>query len=201
MEKRPLDPNRKVNLENVTVLVMDGSAHGLEILSQILAGLGVRTMLRANSLEEARKFTEKSPVDLIVADPDVSGEDGYEFLRDLRRSKRPPNCYVPIVLVTGHTKDSNVKRARDIGANMIVAKPVSSKLLFERIMWVASDPRPFVELELYVGPDRRFKFTGPPPGTDGRRDADLPSAVGEAAAPNMSQGEIDSLIKPQKVSL
>ncbi|KAF0182617.1 MAG: response regulator [Hyphomonadaceae bacterium] len=201
MSKRSLDPNRKVNLENVTVLVMDGSSHGLEILSQILAGFGVRTLLRASSLEEARRFTEKAPIDLIVADPDVPGEDGYDFLRDLRRSKRQPNCYVPIVLVTGHTRDSNIKRARDIGANMIVAKPVSSKVLFERILWVAADPRPFVELDHYVGPDRRFKFTGPPPGTDGRREADLPSVVGDAAAPNMSQSEVDTFMKPQKVSL
>jgi CheY-like chemotaxis protein len=192
---------RKINLENVTILVMDGSPHGLEILCQVLSGFGCKQLLRAGKIEEAQKFVEKTPVDLIVADPDVPGEDGYDFLRDLRRSKREPNCYVPIVLVTGHTSMSNVKRSRDIGANVIVAKPISSKIIFERIAWVSSDPRPFVETKMYVGPDRRFKFAGPPPGTDGRREQDLPPVVGDSEGPNMSQSEVDSLIKPQKVSL
>jgi response regulator RpfG family c-di-GMP phosphodiesterase len=193
--------NRKVNLEHVSILILDGSTHGLEILSQILAGFGSKQLIRANTLAEAQKMIDKVPIDLIVADPDVPGEDGYKFLRDLRHSRKEPNCYVPIVLVTGHTALSNIKRSRDIGANVVIAKPISTKVMFDRIAWVCSDPRPFVETKMYVGPDRRFKFAGPPPGTDGRREADLPPDVGVSEGPNMSQAEVDSLIKPQKASL
>lgn len=192
---------KQLNLEKASILVMDGSPHGLEILVQVLAGFGARGVERALTVPDAQKAIEKKPIDLLIADPDVPGEDGYRFLRDLRRSKRDPNYHVPIILVTGHTRVSNVHRSRDIGANMVIAKPISSKILFERILWVASDPRPFVEIEKFIGPDRRFKFTGPPPNTDGRREGDLPAQLGDAETPNMEQAAIDSIIKPQKVTL
>jgi hypothetical protein len=66
---------------------------------------------------------------------------------------------------------------------------------------VARDERMFVDCEAYAGPDRRFKFEGPPPGEDGRRDNDLPAEVGQATDPNLSQDELDSMMKVSKVSL
>jgi hypothetical protein len=59
----------------------------------------------------------------------------------------------------------------------------------------------FVESETYVGPDRRFKNTGVPVGTKGRRKGDLSADVGEAVDPNMSQDDIDNLLKPNRVAL
>ncbi|MGC5376454.1 hypothetical protein ACPXAO_23390, partial [Salmonella enterica] len=58
---------------------------------------------------------------------------------------------------------------------------------------------PFVECDSFIGPDRRFKNMGPPPGTNGRRKTDVQEDLGEATAPNMSQSEIDALLKPTKV--
>lgn len=59
----------------------------------------------------------------------------------------------------------------------------------------------FIESDSYAGPDRRFRREGPPPGMAGRRSGDLSAAVGHAETPNLSQDEIDSLMKPTKVSL
>jgi len=59
----------------------------------------------------------------------------------------------------------------------------------------------FVECDTYFGPDRRYKNEGPPPEfPDGRRREDVTTELGEAAEPNMSQDELDNLIKPQKVN-
>jgi CheY-like chemotaxis protein len=51
------------------------------------------------------------------------------------------------------------------------------------------------------GPDRRFKAFGPPIGTKGRRHDDLNAKIGAAVEPNMSQNEIDLLMKPTRVKL
>jgi hypothetical protein len=59
----------------------------------------------------------------------------------------------------------------------------------------------FIEAQNYVGPDRRFKRLGPPAGMDGRRSDDLAVEVGEAQTPNLSQEEINLMMKPTKVSL
>lgn len=68
-------------------------------------------------------------------------------------------------------------------------------------MFVARDKRPFVEVGRYIGPDRRFKFEGPPSDSDGRRDGDLKAPLGSADEPNLSQNEIDKMVKPQRVMI
>ena len=117
----------------------------------------------------------------------------------LRRSGLKPNAFTPAILVTGHTPRDKVEKARDCGANYIVTKPLTPLVLLERIIFVSRDPRPFVECDSYIGPDRRFKNMGPPPGTNGRRKTDLQEELGAATTPNMSQSEIDALLKPTKV--
>ncbi len=70
--------------------------------------------------------------------------------------------------------------------------------MYDRLAWAAQPKRAFVESETYVGPDRRFRLLAPP-GVVGRRATDLSIEIGAATEPNMSQDEIDSLIKPMLV--
>lgn len=195
------DANAKLNLGKTATLLLEGSTHGLDILAQILLGFGIRTFHRCLTVEEARLAFEQRPLDLIVADPNLPSGDGYEFLKWARRNTASPNCYAPMILTTGHVQMSQVQRARDVGANFIVAKPLQPGILWQRILWIARENRAFVESPSYVGPDRRFRNIGPPPGISGRRDGDLGLDVGVAIAPNMSDGELSAMMKPMKVVL
>ncbi|MBI1251537.1 MAG: response regulator [Alphaproteobacteria bacterium] len=195
------DPDSKLNLSKITILALESSQHSVDILAQILKGFGVNEVLRCTTEEEAEKALRAREVDLILIDPSLKEGDGYDFLRRLRREGMGVNKTTPVILLTGHAQASNVARAHDSGANFFVAKPITPNVLWDRFLWVVRDKRPFVELEKYMGPDRRFKFEGPPPGSDGRRASDLDVELGDAAAPNMSQDEINTFIKPQKVSL
>jgi hypothetical protein len=78
---------------------------------------------------------------------------------------------------------------------------LSPEILVQRIHWVARESRPFIVAPGYVGPDRRFKNSGPPPGTNGRRADDLSLDVPVAAGPDLNQSEIDGMFKPMKVAL
>lgn len=196
-----LDPNARVNLSKAVVLVVETTSHAADILGQILKGFGVSESHRTESVRDASDLLKHKAFDLILIDPDVEGGAGYEMLRNLRASMIEPNCFAPVILMSGHPRVSHVKRARDTGANYFVSKPVAPSILLQRILWVARDKRPFVEAGGYVGPDRRFKFEGLPADSDGRRATDLNAPLGDCGDPNMSQGEIDGLLKPQKVSL
>ena len=59
--------------------------------------------------------------------------DGYEFIQWLRREADNENRFVPILLLTGETRLSHVFRGRDCGANFVVAKPISPKVLLDRM--------------------------------------------------------------------
>ncbi|MBC7769536.1 MAG: response regulator [Phycisphaerales bacterium] len=164
--------NRWINLEKVSVLALDESVHGCKILTQILRGFGVRNVRASTDVNEARGTLISTPIDLVIADPGTDG-DGIELLRWLRRQDRSVNRFAPIILVSGHSTPSMVRRARDSGANYFVAKPLTPATLLDRILWVARDKRPFVEVGEYLGPDRRFKDDGPPLGGAGRRVGDF----------------------------
>ncbi|MEZ5996979.1 MAG: response regulator [Hyphomonadaceae bacterium] len=197
-----IDPNARVNLAKATFAVIDGSQHSLDVTAQILKGFGVGVVQRFSEIAEADKFAKLKAIDLIIIDPSVEDGAGYDFIRDLRHSAGP-SAFSPVILVSGHVRKADVSRARDTGANFVVAKPLSPQVLLQRVLWVSRDKRPFVEVGNYIGPDRRFKFEGPPIGSDGRRsdDAGLTTPLGDAAEPNMSQDEVDAFIKPQRVMI
>lgn len=191
----------KINLERINVLIVDDNLQSLDIIGSAISGFGVRNIFKCQSAKDAREIVKKTTLDFIITDAQMPEENGYDFLRWVRTEASEPNRFVPAVVVTGHTRLSQVLLARDCGAHFIVAKPVTPKVLLERIFWVARDERSFVECEAYVGPDRRFKRMGPPLGTEGRRRDDVKGQLGEATEPNLSQDEINSFMKPAKVAL
>jgi CheY-like chemotaxis protein len=197
----PLLAGDKLNLEKVSCLLVDDSQQCLDILGTVCTGFGLRNFTKCQTVEEAKAALTSTAFDLMLTDANMPRESGYQLIEWLRRYGSEANRYIPVIIVTGHTRVSQIAKARDCGAHYTVAKPIVPKTILERIFWVARDERAFIECDSYVGPDRRFKREGPPPGIKGRRSDDLPEDVGEPTQPNMSQDEINALMKPSKVSL
>jgi CheY-like chemotaxis protein len=191
----------KINLSRATCLAVDDSPMALEILAQVMGGFGVGKLIKADSAQEAQKIVKDTPLDFIVTDGHMPEMDGYELVKWVRSLEDSENRFIPILLATGETRLSHVFRARDCGANFVVAKPITPKVLLDRLVWMARDKRDFIEAETYVGPDRRFKREGPPPGMSGRRHDDLSGKLGDAKEPNMSTDEIAMMMKPTKVTI
>jgi CheY-like chemotaxis protein len=195
------DANARIKLDKINVLVVDENQQSLDILGQVLSGFGVRSIQKCESAKDALKAIGSQVFDFIVTDTNMAGMDGFEFVKTVRRMQNQPNAYIPILLVAGHARASHVHKARDCGANFVVAKPITPKVLLDRIFWVAKENRMFIETATYLGPERRFKREGPPIGMTGRRKDDLHAALGEATTPNLSQDQINGMMKPMKVVL
>ncbi len=58
-------------------------------------------------------------------------------------------------MLTGHSEKKRVTAARDAGITEFLAKPISAKGLYQRIVNVVANPRPFIKTKTYFGPDRR----------------------------------------------
>lgn len=195
------DPHGKLNFEHVQILLLEQSPHGLEILSQMFLGFGARNCHRCAAIEDATAIVHRATLDLIVIDPNLKEGDGLEFVRWLRNSGIDPNRFAPVLVLSANGANFAVARARDAGASFFLVKPVTPATLLERIGRVLRDKRAFIVADTYAGPDRRFKFEGPPAGMPPRRSTDLKSKLGDAKEPNLSQEELDSMFKPQKVTL
>jgi DNA-binding response OmpR family regulator len=191
----------RLDLRSAHVLCADATLLGLDIMAQILHGFGVAQVVRASSPDEFRDQIKKKTFDLIVVDAGLGSDEGFELVRGLRTQGPEPNRVAPVICVSGYTPKSQVVAARDCGANFVVAKPLSAGVMLDRILWLARHDRLFVESPNYVGPDRRYKNSGIPDGRVGRRKGDLSGDAGKASGVNMSQDEVDSILKPQRLGL
>jgi DNA-binding response OmpR family regulator len=184
-----LDPSSRINLEHAKILLLDDHHEGSGILIQIIRAFGARHFYRCTTNAEAEQITAENELHLVLINANLKQGSAYDFISWLRRANIQPNSFVPVILITGHTQKSNVTHARDCGANVVVAKPVSPLSVLERIVWVSREKRPYLRCSTYVGPDRRFRDDGPPDGTVGRRHDDPPEEV----APGGAGGTLERL--------
>ena len=192
----------RLNLSKATVLLLQNNQAELDIMGQVFIGFGVRAIRKCLTLAEADDCIRSGVVfDLLIVDCDMPGGAGFDFVTRVRRSEDGDNRLAPIMLVSGHTIPSSITRARDCGANFVVAKPITPKVMFDRVMWLAREERQFVVSDGYVGPDRRHKTFGPPAGMKGRRHDDVSSKLGKASGPDMSQSDIDAMLNPKRAAL
>ncbi len=191
----------RFNLEKSSILLMDSTVLGMDILIQILTGFGAKAIHRCTSMSEGVEVCQKNDLDLIITDTVLQEGDGYEFVSWLRRSGPQNNRFVPVLMTASHTPRSQVMRARDCGAHFILAKPLTPTIMLERLLWVGREDRQFLACDSYAGPERRFKNQGPPGGGVGRRKDDLSPEVGEATQPNLDQDKIDAMFQSRKISI
>ena len=189
-----------INFTSVQILIVDSDQYAVDILTQILRGFEANSITVANTGADATHLLSQKKFDLVICEAFLKDMPGAELVLWMRRQPSPKIRFLPIIMLTGHTQLTNVTAGRDSGVNLVIKKPVSPGVLFDRLIWSADSPRPFLEVETYIGPDRRFKFAGLPDGV-GRRATDLSAEVGAATEPNLSQDEIDSFMKPAKFSV
>jgi len=187
----------KMSLGGVTSIIVDDDQFAVNLVGQMLRGLGLDNPASAETGAAAQILFGAHSYDLCICEaklPDMNGAELVKWIRALPGKNR----YIPILVLTGYSNMSNLVAVRDSGANLMIRKPASPKVLYDHIEWSAKTSRPFVESDNYVGPDRRFKSIGIPNG-EGRRETDLSGEIGAAVEPNMSQAEIDAMVKPTKM--
>lgn len=177
-----------INLTSAATMVVDDSSFGLDLTCQALLGFGIRTSYACQSAAQAMEILADQPIDLLVVDCEMPSVDGYGLVRWLRRSAQA-NAMTPVIMTAAHVRRSRIAEARDCGANFLVTRPFSAVTLLERIVWVARDMRPFLEVGDYFGPDRRVRELGPP--AEERRAAEIRIAAfaAEQAAQAVIKGD------------
>jgi CheY-like chemotaxis protein len=150
--------------DRLRILLVDDSKDMRDLLRGILGGLGVRDIVEAADADACFEQMRAFLPDILFIDWMMEPVDGLELTRLIRNRTDSPNVYAPIIMVTGHTEPDRVKAARDVGITEFLAKPVSPKSVFQRLVAIIEQPRPFVRTPTYFGPDRRRQkksFSGP----------------------------------------
>jgi len=187
-----MNRSHNINLQGLTFLVSDANSFSSSLCQSILRGFEAGKILEVHNGVDALKALQQTRIDLLLCDSRLPPFNGFELTRRIRKSEASDYRTIPIVVLTNDTRITTIGRARDCGANIVIAKPMSPKILYDRLTWVAQTPRKFIDAPSYFGPDRRFKIEGFPGGV-GRRKSDLVTEISEDAGPALDQGEIDSL--------
>ena len=142
--------------------------------ARLLHGFGAREVYEAeDGAAGLEAFTHYLP-DIVITDWAMPIFDGLELVQMIRQPGANANPYVAIIMLTGHSEKKRVTAARDAGVTEFLAKPISAKGLYQRIINVVANPRPFIKTKTYFGPDRRritnSNYIGPERRKGGKAD-------------------------------
>jgi two-component system, chemotaxis family, chemotaxis protein CheY len=182
----------KVNLRDLTILVADPSSYISMLIHSMLRGFGANKVLDVRSSVGVLQTLTEQRLDLMICDMRLPPHGGLPLTRAIRNKKDNENRTIPILMMSSDSRETTIKQTRDAGANMVITKPISPASLYDRLAWIAFNPRKFVDTATYFGPDRRFKIKGNPGGV-GRRKGDNDTAVAEESGPALAQDDIDNL--------
>jgi DNA-binding response OmpR family regulator len=119
------------------VLVAEDDADLRGVLTASLTRNGHR-VLQARDGAEALATIEREHVDLLVLDlwmPNVDGFEVLERLKDMAGESK-----IPVVVVTGGDQSASEPKARRLGANVYLTKPIEAAALTEQVTRLLTSP-------------------------------------------------------------
>ena len=143
------------SVSDIHVLVVDDNRQMRFLLRCLLRAGGVTDVTEADNAEHAFDLMRTRTVDLLIVDWMMRPMDGLTFTRMVRWDRLSPNPYVPLLMLTAHTEASRVAAARDAGVSGFIRKPISARVLFERMTTALTDTRMIIRTHDFIGPDRR----------------------------------------------
>src|SRR5258708_1830532 len=145
----------RIDFNKLRFLVCDDNPHMRRILRTLLHSFGAREVYEAEDGATALEMYSHYVPDIVITDWSMPIFDGLELAQMIRQPESKGNPYAPIIMLTGHSEKRRVTVARDAGVTEFLAKPISAKGLYQRILNVVANPRPFIKPKTYFGPDRR----------------------------------------------
>jgi two-component system, chemotaxis family, chemotaxis protein CheY len=142
-------------LQQMQVLVVDDSEYMRAMVRSLLATIGVRRVTEAENGIVALEKIHDEPPDVIILDWEMPLLNGPELVRIVRSPGVFPTPDIPIIMLSAHGEQWRILESVKLGVNEFLCKPVSAKMLYERLISILLKPRQSVRLGDYYGPAPR----------------------------------------------
>jgi len=109
------------------VLVVDDDAEIAHVLSRYFTSNGFRVTTASDGVQ-MRRIVDAEPVDIVMLDLGLPGEDGLSLTRHLRE-----HWHGPVIIVTGRGESVDRVVGLELGADDYVTKPFDLRELLARV--------------------------------------------------------------------
>jgi chemosensory pili system protein ChpA (sensor histidine kinase/response regulator) len=125
----------------ITILVVDDEPDLQDLYARRLEKAGFYVE-KASCGDEAIAIISTKPCNAIICDINMPGKTGFDVFNHIRLEM---GLRIPFLFVTGHGAGSTeMQKALTLGAEGVYSKPVSSKVLVERLHELCGVPTPSV---------------------------------------------------------
>ena len=131
-----LPPPSQPPLNGTKVLVVDDEPDAREIVALILERCGAKVMVAASASEALEIFERERP-DILVADIEMPGEDGYSLLRRIQELPSQESSQTPAIALTAYAGLQDRAKILNAGFSRHVPKPVQPPELIAIIAGLA----------------------------------------------------------------
>ena len=145
----------KLDFANVDVLIVDNDLNTRQSVKNILHNNGHREIRLGQNLGNVREVLEKSMPDLLICSCDLPDGDFLSYIREIRTASSGNNPFLPIITLVETPTPELVTRIIESGTDTVIAKPISTAQLLDRIDDIIEARKKFVVADSYVGPARR----------------------------------------------
>ncbi len=130
MPDQPASANERY--KTFTVLVVDDQEAVRDSVRLMLRSLGFGAILEAGNGEAAKEQYANRPSDLIICDINMTPTNGFAFVKWVRQ-RNSGSFRTPILFLTSHTEREVVMKAKEVGIDGFLVKPVGIADLTVRV--------------------------------------------------------------------
>jgi DNA-binding response OmpR family regulator len=173
-----------LKLEDAKVLVVDEQVHTRKLLKDALHMIGFRRMNDIGKVADVADTVGLFEPDLIMIDIDKQTDYVCQSIKAIRNRKLGSNPFVTIVALTWQPEVKAIGAVLAAGTDDVVMKPISPKILHDRVINLIRNRKEFVVTSSYLGPDRRSDDRAP--GANDLPTIAVPNSLRHAATKDES---------------
>jgi CheY-like chemotaxis protein len=120
------------------ILLVEDNEINLEIMESQLTSLGYQVNTAVNGKDALAKY-QQNKYDVILTDIEMPEMNGYELTAEIRRLEENSDESIPIFAITASDYDLTEGRAKSLGFNDYMLKPLDVELLQKKLADIVCD--------------------------------------------------------------
>jgi DNA-binding response OmpR family regulator len=112
------------------VLIVDDEPNILMSLEYLLHKEGYEVFVARNGAEALEIINQNTP-DLVILDIMMPEVDGYEVCQLIKNN--PPTAHIKVIFLSARTKQEEIEKGYELGADLYLTKPFSTRNLLKKI--------------------------------------------------------------------